>query len=52
MKPSEWFNPPVVLPLTYGTENKGIRVEEGDKVSLSLSYNMGSGLDYITYTLL
>lgn len=53
MKPSAWFNPPLVFPLTLDKDSpRGISVKKGDKISLFLSYEMGSGLDYIAYSLI
>lgn len=46
--PTEWFNPPLVLPLT-DSEGQAIGAGKGEKIQMTFSYELGSGLDYINY---
>ena len=50
VRPSTWLNPPLVFPLFKSGE--GISVRRGERLSLYISYEMGSGLDYVSYALL
>ncbi len=47
--PSEWFNPPLVLPLSYDENGKPLTVKTRQKLSLYFSYQLGSSLDCIHY---
>ena len=49
MKPSTWFNPPLVFPITLSDEDLAVR--KGDTLTLNICYEMGGGLDGIEYSI-
>ena len=50
MKPSKWFNPPLVFPLIKPDSNhKMIPAVKSESVELFINYRMGDDINYITY---